>query len=429
MIVLPSSSPIDLASPVNWTHPLARGCIARWICVPGIGGAQWYDLTRRLPAKLTTISGTTPFTGSNRPGSVGGQFLGNGSVYADAGTDTQLVNLPFGSFAVWIQPTSTTRIDFFSHTDAASNQAWRLIWSLTTSKFTWQVSNTGSVAVTATSGNTYPTGAWHRVVGTHDGATGRIYVNGKLDGTVALAGPLYTGGTSVPTRLGLGTGSPLTAGSSADDFTIWNYPLSAAEVQLDYLESSQGYPRLLNRGTRWLYAATSLSKSVTDSCVARDLDPIDPNSLVIAVSTALAESCGGADAMGAVSASLSVTDSAAAVDLLTQLTAAIGAITDGCAAVEVLAAGVLISITDSSTGVDGAPTMTATLTIPETCTGTDLINALAVILSVLDSASSIDAVTVNTGAGGMRVVTITFTPTAKTLGFAAAQKSISFSLN
>lgn len=131
------------------------------------------------------------------------------------------------------------------------------------------------------SGNTVSEkGNWYFVVGTYDGSTMKLYVNGKFDGSVA---------TSI--NVGNQTGA-LVIGKNAnasnryfsgkmDDVRIYKYPLSEAQVKANYINrgnsdavsTSLGYDnqRYLTDGLQGYWkmdesAANTCEGGVNDSC-------------------------------------------------------------------------------------------------------------------------------------------------------------------
>ncbi|HEV2694975.1 MAG TPA: LamG domain-containing protein [Verrucomicrobiae bacterium] len=76
---------------------------------------------------------------------------------------------------------------------------------------------------------------WYHVAETWDGATMKLYVNGKLDGELAAPGPLTV--TAEPVRLGGGTTgcySEYCFDGLLDEPALYDHALSAEEIQADY---------------------------------------------------------------------------------------------------------------------------------------------------------------------------------------------------
>jgi concanavalin A-like lectin/glucanase superfamily protein len=73
-----------------------------------------------------------------------------------------------------------------------------------------------------------PTGAWVHVAGTWDGTTGRLFVNGSVAGSAAIAGPLPT--TSLPLRIGADSNGENRFSGKIDEVALYNRALTTAEI-------------------------------------------------------------------------------------------------------------------------------------------------------------------------------------------------------
>ena len=103
------SALIDLAAPVDWTHPLARGLVAWFLAVPGtMGGRTWVNLCRphqsgtlanvRLPAIATS-----GWAATKRLGGLGElRFDGPDDLVSAPGHG--LHNLPALTLTAWARP-------------------------------------------------------------------------------------------------------------------------------------------------------------------------------------------------------------------------------------------------------------------------------------------------------------------------------------
>ena len=250
--------PVFLPNPVNWQHPLNRGRLAWWQCLPGrMAGPTWYDLCGRNNATLISMGASTRGWESNaRPG-------GSGSMLFDATTSTYV------SCPVTVQPTT-----------AVSLQCWvnPISWTATglegvacfpagTSNlpyFGWlYYSGFGGFAFQIYAGGTRATyhpgnpavGVWTHCMATWDGANVSTYLNGVLKtGPSAYTGTIPAVSSGV---IGALQSYNYMYSGYVDDVSFWNRALSAAEVQADYELSMRGYPGVLNRWTWPRYAAAT----------------------------------------------------------------------------------------------------------------------------------------------------------------------------
>jgi hypothetical protein len=85
------------------------------------------------------------------------------------------------------------------------------------------------------------TGVWNHVAMTYDGSRLKLFVNGQLDGSVAVTGPIIS--TSQPLRIGggapVGRRQYFFAGQ-IDDVSLYNRALSSNEIAAIYRASSEG---------------------------------------------------------------------------------------------------------------------------------------------------------------------------------------------
>ena len=89
--------------------------------------------------------------------------------------------------------------------------------------------NTGSNGV-AIGSTALAIGTWHHLVGTYDGMTVRVYVDGVEDGTASLTGNISS--TTAPVRIGMGSGASIEQPFDGDigHVEIWNVALSIFEI-------------------------------------------------------------------------------------------------------------------------------------------------------------------------------------------------------
>lgn len=80
-------------------------------------------------------------------------------------------------------------------------------------------------------GTTIQDGEWHFLVGTWDGSTIRLYVDGNLDAEMDCAGTLLT--NTDPMFIGARGGSQRFVTGALDEIKVYNYALSEAEILAD----------------------------------------------------------------------------------------------------------------------------------------------------------------------------------------------------
>jgi len=119
------------------------------------------------------------------------------------------------------------------HTD----QSVSLWWSAQQEKFIFGFGNSSTERIVSTS--TFPAGQWYHVAATYDGTTFKLYVNGVLEGTMALTKtivydasiPWTIGSTAAPFR---NLGAPRTFNGVIDEVEFFNRALSQGEIQAIY---------------------------------------------------------------------------------------------------------------------------------------------------------------------------------------------------
>lgn len=87
------------------------------------------------------------------------------------------------------------------------------------------------------------TNTWYHAAMTYDGSFLRLYVNGNLDGDLAVSGPIVI--TSHPLLIGGHAEGPWNFDGRVDELSLYNRPLSATEIQAIYSAGSAGKCRSL----------------------------------------------------------------------------------------------------------------------------------------------------------------------------------------
>ena len=263
------NSAINMASPVNWGHPLTRGLVGWWLVMPGTtSGSRLTDITNPGPsgnhATLTSMD-NSDWVGSNRSGGWGALRFDDTDQAATIGN----VNLVDGevqaTFSFWFTDDARVSTDT-PLANFGSSQSQLLIRKDDTTKF-----NVFVAASTADTGDNkgttpslgYAADEWHSLVVEFDGSGSDNAARLKIsyDGvqqSLALEGTIPAILTSPSTSAwNIGRWPAIDGWDGLiDDVSIWNRALTSNEVMGLYQLSRQGYPGLLNRiGRRAVIAA------------------------------------------------------------------------------------------------------------------------------------------------------------------------------
>ena len=133
--------------------------------------------------------------------------------------------------------------------------------------------NTGSNGV-ATGTTSLSVGVWHLIVGTYDGVTVRVYLDGVEDDTASLTGNISS--NTAPVRIGVGSGatSEEPMDGAVDDPRIYDRVLSAEEIATIF--ASNGHDVIVDA----LQARfTFMEKGPGATAAGADVKDIGPNSL------------------------------------------------------------------------------------------------------------------------------------------------------
>jgi hypothetical protein len=86
--------------------------------------------------------------------------------------------------------------------------------------------------------STLPTGTWVHIAGVYDGSEMRVYLNGALDGSLALSGPIPTNNLTL--RIGAASDAGSLFSGLVDEVEVFNRGLSQAELQAIVTAGSAG---------------------------------------------------------------------------------------------------------------------------------------------------------------------------------------------
>lgn len=263
-----ADDPIDLQSPVDFTHPDARGLMCWWLVLPGLnGGLRWTELVRGASGVLT---GGPYFTGSVRPG-------GYGQVSFDGSDDRVVIANKYPliggaeTISVWVYGTSwSANKTIFANQNGASDNNMTVEIGRTANRIS--VLHTGS-AVHTGANNVPGTNQWFHIACVRTGSSGSwsisSYINGLLDSTTNSIGtnpyPLDTPNVWIGGNPNI---SGRYLGGAVDDLRVYSRGLSASEIYQLYQNSKAFNPGLLTRITpMYWFGDTSTEQTIAPSSI------------------------------------------------------------------------------------------------------------------------------------------------------------------
>jgi hypothetical protein len=178
---------------------------------------------------LATLSGAT----RTASGKFGGAVSFDGIDDFVTVPDAAKLDLSTGmTLEAWVYPTQVTGYHsvLFKENMAARRPSYALYASNGNSRPTTEVSS-GSSLATLPGSQLIPANTWSHIAATFDGANLRVYRNGVLIGTRALAGALVTSGD--PLKLGGNRVWSEWFKGRIDEVRVWNAARSAAQIQAD----------------------------------------------------------------------------------------------------------------------------------------------------------------------------------------------------
>jgi hypothetical protein len=179
-------------------------------------------------------------SGNNLNGTVNGNptytpgILGQAMTFDGTGDYVDCTNnVKFDAITDKITVCAWFRVDVFDVTYqpivTKGDSSWRIARNSETDNLQWRA-NGPNPTFRINSMASVNDGEWHHVAGTYDGATAQLYVDGRLDGTLATAGIIAKNTQKVL----LGANSEQTARwwkGSIDDVWIYSRALTEAEVR------------------------------------------------------------------------------------------------------------------------------------------------------------------------------------------------------
>lgn len=233
---------IDLLDPVERDHPLLRDCVWWWLSLPNTwGGTQVFDIMNSYHA--TRVNDPT--------WRADGGINFNGSTQSLSPTFNVNPTLPYTMCLTHrVGAVGSTQGVFLK--SAGAGTIWHGLFFRSTNRWRFGVSGTTSESTTAGAvGNT------RRIVGTYNGTTHSLYIDGVLQYSEARSAADQSTWT-----IGRRIDGFFTNGSLRD-MRIHNRQLSEQEVIDDYKQQREGYPDLLRRLTRKVYSIPAPPPAIT----------------------------------------------------------------------------------------------------------------------------------------------------------------------
>ena len=210
--------------------PLPADLVGWW---PGEGNGL--EVARNHPSIAPNVLYTNGVAG------MAFNFIGSNS-YVDAGDTLDFAPTNF-TMSFWINARSTDRTVFSRWGHVSGNPNSWLFNYAGDNRVYLTVASVGLQGGAATGiTNPIPLNEWHHVAGTYDGSTIRIYRDGQLEGSQALAGPMQTPAVSY-TSIGakFSDGLPRFPFDGAmDEVEIYRRTLSPVEIGLLYTNGAAG---------------------------------------------------------------------------------------------------------------------------------------------------------------------------------------------
>ena len=205
--------------------PRSHNIVGRWVPSAGATGFRLVDRVCSNHGTLTNMDPASDWVASG--GKLALDFDGSDDFVNTGNWSNSLTRI---SVSAWVRPTSGTRQDFVSKWGSINYQ-YVLLQGVTASRFQFYISTTSSNAIGSGDSTTViSAGVWYHVVGTYDGSTVRLFINGLLESSTSHSGNLSA---STQNNLIGKSGDALFAGQ-LDDVTIFNTALTANEVREIY---------------------------------------------------------------------------------------------------------------------------------------------------------------------------------------------------
>jgi len=166
---------------VNWEHPLSRGLVGAWAFQDG-GGSLLRDVSGQ--GNDGSLAGTPEWVRTRDGGGL--DFDGTGSAVVTVPDNSLLDITGTITLECWLKPETLANTGGFAYKELSY-----MLYIATGSNIPQFYVYTPGLAV-ATAPSIPPVGEWCHMVGTYDGATVSLYINGVLVAATANTGSIAT---------------------------------------------------------------------------------------------------------------------------------------------------------------------------------------------------------------------------------------------
>ena len=173
------------------------------------------------------------------PGVDAGVTFNGSSQYADLGSSSALQPTAAVTVEAWIKSTQTSLGVVYAATAAGGTlSSDALAINAAAGKGAFDITNSSGTQVYVNGSTTVNDGAWHFLVGTYDGSTIKLYVDGHLDGSGAQTGAISYASSFDPTIGRLSASASYYFAGSISEVALDGTALSAAQITAQYAAAS-----------------------------------------------------------------------------------------------------------------------------------------------------------------------------------------------
>jgi hypothetical protein len=262
--------PVKPTNPViNRSHPLARGLVGAWAFQDG-GGSTLRDVSwRGNHGTLTNMDPATDWVTSRYGGAL--DFDGSND-YASVPQTSSLAFTTSMSIECLVKLDTTSGAQCIVDSRHTDNSGFYLFCysHVAPISFVFGMSTGG----TADNLTTTPvvSGVWYHLIGTWDGATSRVYLDGVLEGSMSKTGTMTV--STAPLRIGYRHTNNYPLNGQVSLARLWDRPLSPSEVMDLYVSGNDLYSPAVGVRERYYVALPSAGQPAFKRWGQRTNQPI-----------------------------------------------------------------------------------------------------------------------------------------------------------